>query len=515
MSTEAEQDEATRRQAAINEALATSDACWRMEQEVLQRQLDEWRSRAEYAERELSAAFDLPPSVGPTEGEAKRIVETLRRERDEARVELKKTEDDFQSVFDSRDEVIREREQYLEARNQHWGDLSRIAGICNASDGERPVKAVERLVKERDELLQRVETLRELADRASHEQGVAQRRMTEAQTVRDNATFRARRACQLLIEEVGADGPADVDEVAERAAALIRELRDQVSDLQAEAEESEHQMHLRVRAGYDKTIADCWRAKVAEVEAERDGAKAEAERMRDERDYWERRFEYADTHLSEAFNLSPMDNLPSGEAKRIVDLLRTERDEALAQVARREREHEALAHAEAERNLLKNHYSPEAAAKLRAELASARAEIEALKYPRAYLPPGEERSLALSAIMISQAETEIRALKAENERLQRLLDHATQPNPGTSVLVMLMNEASAARAETERLRAERDSFYAGQKGAIAEFSRREVHQRAYNAAFDREIERGKSPIEAADIAGKVAYWDEAEAKGEP
>lgn len=39
MSTEAEQDEATRRQAAINEALATSDACWRMEQEVLQRKL--------------------------------------------------------------------------------------------------------------------------------------------------------------------------------------------------------------------------------------------------------------------------------------------------------------------------------------------------------------------------------------------------------------------------------------------------------------------------------------------
>lgn len=190
------------------------------------------------------------------------------------------------------------------------------------------------LTSERDELLQRVETLRELADRAAYEQGVAQRRMTEAQTARDNATFRARRACQLLVEEVGADGPADVDEVADRAAVLIRELRDQVNDLQAAAEESEHQMHLRVRAGYDKTIADCWRAKVAEVESERDGAKAEAERMRDERDYWERRFEYADTHLSEAFNLSPMDNLQSGEAKRIVDLLRTERDEARAEIER-------------------------------------------------------------------------------------------------------------------------------------------------------------------------------------
>ena len=148
MSTEAEQDEATRRQAAINEALATSDACWRMEQEVLQRQLAEWRSRAEYAERELSAALDLPPSIGPAEGEAKRIVETLRRDRDEARAELKKTEDDFQSVFDSRDEVIREREQYLEARNRHWFDLSRIAGICTAADDETPFKAVERTVRD-------------------------------------------------------------------------------------------------------------------------------------------------------------------------------------------------------------------------------------------------------------------------------------------------------------------------------------------------------------------------------
>jgi DNA repair exonuclease SbcCD ATPase subunit len=89
-----------------------------------------------------------------------------------------------------------------------------------------------------------------------------------------------------------------------------------------------------------------------------------------------------------------------------------ERDELKSRLAHAE------ADVEAERDLLKNHYSPEAAAKLRAELASARTEIEALKYPRAYLPPGEERSLALSAIMISQAETEIRALKAEVEMLR-------------------------------------------------------------------------------------------------
>jgi hypothetical protein len=62
-------------------------------------------------------------------------------------------------------------------------------------------------------------------------------------------------------------------------------------------------------------------------------------------------------------------------------------DALTAEVARREREHaalvetaqKALAHVAAERDLLKNHYSPEAAAKLRAELASARAEVEMLR----------------------------------------------------------------------------------------------------------------------------------------
>lgn len=78
----------------------------------------------------------------------------------------------------------------------------------------------------------------------------------------DDAEDRARRACQILIAEIGADGPADVDDVAKKAVEEIRRLR----KLQ---EESEHDMHLRIRAGYDKTVADSWRQKLAEVEAER------------------------------------------------------------------------------------------------------------------------------------------------------------------------------------------------------------------------------------------------------
>lgn len=53
-----------------------------------------------------------------------------------------------------------------------------------------------------------------------------------------------------------------------------------------EPSESEYAMHARIRADYDKTVADCWRAKVAEVERERDEARAlrtvEAEKARHE-----------------------------------------------------------------------------------------------------------------------------------------------------------------------------------------------------------------------------------------
>lgn len=175
---------------------------------------------------------------------------------------------DYQDLWESRDQVIREREEARDRANRYWFDLGRIERLVGATGSKETVRAVERLVKERDELLKRVETLRDLADQSAYEQGTAHRRMGEAQRSRDDAAGRARRACQTLVAEIGADGPADVDSVAERAAATIRDLRDQVADLLAAQEESEHSMHLRVRAGYDKTIADCWRAKVAEVEAE-------------------------------------------------------------------------------------------------------------------------------------------------------------------------------------------------------------------------------------------------------
>lgn len=61
----------------------------------------------------------------------------------------------------------------------------------------------------------------------------------------------------------------------------VRDLKAEVERLTALTDESEHQMHLRIRAGYDKTVADAWRAALAKMERERDEARAEVERLQD------------------------------------------------------------------------------------------------------------------------------------------------------------------------------------------------------------------------------------------
>jgi hypothetical protein len=58
------------------------------------------------------------------------------------------------------------------------------------------------------------------------------------------------------------------------------EAKAEVERLNEVLEDAVGDMHMRIRAGYDKTIADTWRAKVAEVEKERDEARAEVEFLR-------------------------------------------------------------------------------------------------------------------------------------------------------------------------------------------------------------------------------------------
>lgn len=78
----------------------------------------------------------------------------------------------------------------------------------------------------------------------------------------------------------------DLIEAVKRAVKERDDLRQQLEAAQKALTEREGDMHMRIRADYDKTIADAWRAKVAElkeslahVASERNAAIAEAKRL--------------------------------------------------------------------------------------------------------------------------------------------------------------------------------------------------------------------------------------------
>jgi hypothetical protein len=70
--------------------------------------------------------------------------------------------------------------------------------------------------------------------------------------------------------------------MAEDLLAALDEARDAL-------EESEADMHARIRAGYDRTIADAWRKKVEEVEDQRNALRSEVDKLRYERRMFRRR----------------------------------------------------------------------------------------------------------------------------------------------------------------------------------------------------------------------------------
>lgn len=83
------------------------------------------------------------------------------------------------------------------------------------------------------------------------------------------------------LEAVQSDATAELRDLFRRVAnmeiAAVREneaLRARVAELEGAAEEREADMHMRIRADYDRTVADSWRAANARVTAERDQALA-------------------------------------------------------------------------------------------------------------------------------------------------------------------------------------------------------------------------------------------------
>ena len=97
---------------------------------------DMWRSECE----SISAELDLPPGMRPMEGELRRMLghnRALLAERDEALNELATAR-----------AVAGRAAQAAQATG---ADLVHIGALCGMTDDEYPLKAVQRVVKERDE----------------------------------------------------------------------------------------------------------------------------------------------------------------------------------------------------------------------------------------------------------------------------------------------------------------------------------------------------------------------------
>jgi hypothetical protein len=63
---------------------------------------------------------------------------------------------------------------------------------------------------------------------------------------------------------------------------LAARMADDLDTLEKLLEERDIELHMRIRAGYDRCIADTWRAEVAKAKLRADTLEAEVERLRGE-----------------------------------------------------------------------------------------------------------------------------------------------------------------------------------------------------------------------------------------
>jgi len=71
--------------------------------------------------------------------------------------------------------------------------------------------------------------------------------------------------------------------------AMAEDLLAALDEAREALEEQEADMHARIRAGYDRTVADAWRRKVEEVEDQRNARAREVDKLRAERRQLRRR----------------------------------------------------------------------------------------------------------------------------------------------------------------------------------------------------------------------------------
>ena len=88
-----------------------------------------------------------------------------------------------------------------------------------------------KLIAKQAELARKLVASREEVERLNGCPGDMPKALLKAEAERDERKAQCRRGAQILIEEIGATGPENVDETAKRAVAKIRELRDEVNGL--------------------------------------------------------------------------------------------------------------------------------------------------------------------------------------------------------------------------------------------------------------------------------------------
>ena len=124
---------------AAREALANSDACWRMEQEFLQRKLDEARAEVEMLRERLEV--ERTPN-GAGKWNAERVLrEKAERERDEARADFDSLEDDAAKVvlaYRNGDKIELDEavESLVSNGRPQWWEKSKPIGLRGESDDQ-------------------------------------------------------------------------------------------------------------------------------------------------------------------------------------------------------------------------------------------------------------------------------------------------------------------------------------------------------------------------------------------
>lgn len=172
-------------------------------------------------------------------------VRCLTERLEQAEGEVKKTTEQWYVLQEALDRTTVERDAAKESCNAYWHDIMQIGSLCEQTADEFPLKAARRMVEEQRRLVadlsdwkKAAKEIVELFDPLAPEapdwvvlRHVCLGAKMANSDLRD-AKRRAREAAQVLIQQVGADGPTNVEDVAKKAADLIASMKARIEKLE-------------------------------------------------------------------------------------------------------------------------------------------------------------------------------------------------------------------------------------------------------------------------------------------